>query len=175
MPIGGQSDNPGPCRVMLPLAGGEGEFDMRGVPLLILALWIVQAQPMGTVRPFDPLSLGPVPGMPSCMQGAVLDGDPAKGPSIMVFESPAGCVVPWHWHTPTEHVMIASGRARFDMRGEPPREIGSGGYAKMPSRHVHRFQCLVACRGFVQSSAAFDIHFVDPAGKEIPLSAALAK
>jgi hypothetical protein len=25
------------------------------------------------------------------------------------FKGAAGCVVPWHWHTPTEHMMIVSG------------------------------------------------------------------
>ena len=48
-------------------------------------------------------------------------------------------------------------------------------YAMMPSKHVHRFTCMSACTGFVTSDAAFDIHYVDAGGKEIPPEAALGK
>ena len=41
--------------------------------------------------------------------------------------------------------------------------------------HVHQFKCTSACTGFVSSDTAFDIHYVDAAGKEVPLEAALAK
>jgi hypothetical protein len=45
----------------------------------------------------------------------------------------------------------------------------------MPSKHVHQFTCTSACTAFVSSDAAFDIHYVDTDGKEIPPDTALAK
>ena len=52
--------------------------------------------------------------------------------------------------------------------------LGAGGYAKMPSRHVHEFVCTAACSGFVVSDGAFDIHYSDKNGKEIAPEVALA-
>lgn len=53
--------------------------------------------------------------------------------------------------------------------------IGPGGYAMMPSKHEHQLSCTSACTAFVNSDAAFDIHYVAADGKEISSDAALAK
>ncbi|TAK40570.1 MAG: hypothetical protein EPO27_20815 [Betaproteobacteria bacterium] len=136
----------------------------------------VQAQDMGMVRKLQENKFDAVPGMPGCIGAAVQSGDPAKGPSVILFKGKAGCVVPWHWHTPTEQVMLVSGSAKFEMKGRKGSStVGPGGYAMMPSKHVHQFRCVSACSGFVSADAAFDIHYVDAAGKEIPPDAALAK
>jgi hypothetical protein len=44
----------------------------------------------------------------------------------------------------------------------------------MPSGHVHRARCTQACKLFVYSDAAFDIRYVDAAGREISAEEALA-
>jgi len=106
---------------------------------------------------------------------AVESGDPSKGPSVIVFKGTAGCKIPWHWHTPNEHVMIVSGSAKVEMKGGSSAILGAGGYAMMPSKHVHQFTCATACAAFVNSDAAFDIHYQDANGKEIPPEAALGK
>jgi hypothetical protein len=72
--------------------------------------------------------------------------------------------------------MIVSGSAKFEMKGESGGTVlGPGGYAMLPPKHVHRFTCTTACTGFVTSDGAFDIHYVDASGKEIPAEAALPK
>ena len=71
--------------------------------------------------------------------------------------------------------MIVSGSAKVEMRGGSSSTLGPGGYAMMPSKHVHQFTCTSACTAFVSSDAAFDIHYVDTDGKEIPPDTALAK
>ena len=63
------------------------------------------------------MKFAPVPGMPTCALGAVQSGDPGKGPSIIASRISAGCVIPWHWHTPNEHLMLASGVARLEKIG----------------------------------------------------------
>ena len=143
----------------------------------VLSAAPLHAQSTGAVvRNMAENKFAPVPGLPSCVHSAVQSGDPSKGASVILFKARAGCAVPWHWHTPTEHVMIVSGSAKFEMKGHAGATvIGAGGYALMPSKHVHRFTCTSACAGFVTSDAAFDIHYVDAAGKEIPPEAALPR
>jgi quercetin dioxygenase-like cupin family protein len=133
------------------------------------------AQGSAVVRKMSESKFGPVAGLPTCIHAAVQSGDPAKGASILLFRGKAGCTVPWHWHTPTENVMMVSGSAKFEMKDQGATTVGPGGYAMMPSKHVHRFTCTSACTGFVTSDAAFDIHYVDASGKEIRPEAALPK
>jgi len=107
------------------------------------------------------------PGMPACATGSVQSGDPAKGPSIILAKAAAGCSFPWHWHTSNEHLMMVTGVARLETKDGKPLLLQAGGFAMMPSRHVHRFRCTSACALYVYSDAAFDIHYVDGQGKEI--------
>ena len=114
-----------------------------------------------------------VPGLPTCTVGSVQNGDPTKGPSIIFAKMEAGCVIPWHWHTASENLMMVSGVARIEMKDGKPMTLGAGGYARMPSRHVHQFRCEQACSLYVYSDAAFDIHYIDAQGKEISVEDAL--
>ena len=115
----------------------------------------------------------PVPGLPACAPGSVLSGDPTKGPSIILGKLADGCTIPWHWHTPNEHLMLVSGVARLEMKDGKPFTLRAGGFAKMPSRHVHQFRCEQACLLYVYSDAAFDIHDVDVMGNVITPAEAL--
>ena len=134
-----------------------------------------KAEDMGVVRKLSENKLGPLPGMPACITIAVQSGDPSKGASVIVFRGTAGCKIPRHWHTPTEHVMMVSGSAKVEMvHNGSTTSIGPGGYAMMPGKHVHQFTCTSACLAFVSSDATFDIHYVDESGKEIPPETALA-
>ncbi len=117
--------------------------------------------------------LAPVPNVPDCATAAVESGDPSKGPSILLIKLSAGCAVPWHWHTPNEHVMAVSGTGKIQMKGEKPVLLRSGDFAFAPSHHVHRFSCAGPCMIFLSSDGAFDIHYVDEAGKEMALDDAL--
>jgi quercetin dioxygenase-like cupin family protein len=132
------------------------------------------AADMGAIRKMDDNQFVALPGFPACMTQAVQSGDPSKGPSVILFKGTKNCTVPWHWHTPNEQVMLASGTARVEMKDGASKLIGEGGFALMPSKHVHRFTCVRACVGFVAGDAAFDIHYVDMSGAEIAPDAALA-
>jgi quercetin dioxygenase-like cupin family protein len=114
-----------------------------------------------------------VPGLPTCAPGSVQSGDPARGPSIILGKLAAGCAIPWHWHTPNEHVMLVSGAGSMELKDGKPLTLRAGGFALMPSRHVHRFRCTASCTLYVYSDAALDIHYVDGQGNEIPPDAAL--
>ena len=110
-----------------------------------------------------------VPGLPKCVLGSVQNGDPTKGLSIVFSKIAPGCVIPWQWHTANEHLMMVSGVARIAMKDGKSLTLRRGGFAQMPSRHVHQFRCEGACSLFVYSDAAFDIHYVDAQGNEILL------
>ena len=130
---------------------------------------------MGVLRKMAENKFEPLAGMPACLTMAFESGDPTKGASVIIFKATAGCLIPWHSHIPTEHVMMVSGGAKVEMKGGKTAVLGPGGYALMPSKHVPQFTCTTACSAFVSSDAAFDIHYVDAGGAEITSEEALAK
>ena len=116
-----------------------------------------------------------IPNAPDCFTIAVERGDPTKGPSVILAKFAPGCVAPFHWHTPSETAMVVSGSLQATMKGDKPFVAHHGDFLYLPAHHVHRAACLGAapCVVFLTSDAAFDIHWVDAAGQEIPLEAAL--
>src|SRR4051794_6720292 len=105
-----------------------------------------------------------IPGMPVCSTGSVQSGDPTKGPSIILAKAATGCVIPWHWHTPTETLMMVSGEARVKMKDGTSVTLRAGGFAHMPAQHVHQFTCTKTCLLYISSDAAFDMHYVEGEG-----------
>jgi quercetin dioxygenase-like cupin family protein len=69
--------------------------------------------------------------------------------------------------------MIVSGTGRIEMKGGPSRTLRAGGFALLPSRHVHQFLCKEKCTFFFYSDGAFDIHYVDAQGTELSPEEAL--
>ncbi len=116
-----------------------------------------------------------VPNAPECFTIAVEHGDFTKGPAEVLSKIAPGCVAPWHWHTPNEHVLVVSGPLEVQMKGEKGFIARRGDYAFLPSHHVHRATCkgTAPCLVYLYSDAIFDIHYVDESGKEIPPDQAL--
>jgi quercetin dioxygenase-like cupin family protein len=148
-----------------------------GVGAILLVLGTAQAQP--TAEPagahnMSEMKFGPTPGLPTCAQMAIQSGDPAHGAFIALAKLKTGCVVPWHWHTASEQLMIVEGTGRVQMKdlGQPVA-LRAGGFAVMPPHHAHDFRCVEACTFFIYSDQKFDIHYVDRQGKEIPPAQAL--
>ncbi len=113
------------------------------------------------------------PGLPACMTGSVQNGDPSKGPSVILAKAATGCVIPWHWHTANEQLMVVGGNAKIAMKEGAPTTIRPGDYVSLPAKNAHHFTCTAACSVFIVSDAAFDIHYVDKDGKEISPDEAL--
>ena len=72
------------------------------------------------------------PGLPTCMTGVVLD--PSKGSSLILVKTAAGCVIPWHWHTPAKALMVVSGRGKGEMKDGSPVMLHAGDYLSLPSK-----------------------------------------
>jgi quercetin dioxygenase-like cupin family protein len=153
-------------------------FDRKRIPLavlsvLALALSGAAAAEEPAVRNPREMQMVPFPGMPTCAVGSVQSGDPSKGPSIIYSTAKPGCIFPWHWHTPTEHVMMVSGTGHVEMKDGKPADLKPGGFALMPSKHVHQFTCKTNCSLYIYSDGAFDMHYVDASGKELSPADAL--
>ena len=144
--------------------------------LPVLPLSVI-AQPAGDApgRNVADMKFAGVPGMPTCATASVQNGDPSKGASILLAKLEAGCLVPWHWHTPNENLMLVSGSGRAEMKGGKAFVLKPGGFAQMPSKHAHQFSCTSVCMLYVYSDAAFDMHYVDAGGAELSPAEALKK
>jgi quercetin dioxygenase-like cupin family protein len=118
---------------------------------------------------------GAIPNAPECFTVAVEKGDPTKGPSVILAKFTPGCVAPFHWHTPSETAMVVSGSLETQMKDDKAFVAHHGDFLFLPAHHVHRATCqgTAPCLVFLTSDAAFDVHWVDPSGQEIPLEAAL--
>jgi len=117
-----------------------------------------------------------IPNLPDCITAAVEQGDPTKAASVLMVKGTRGCKAPWHFHTPNEQLMMASGSGRVEMKGEQAVNLRTGGFAYAPSKHVHQFTCVGGpCSFFLRSDAPFDIHYVDQDGNEISPEQAVSK
>jgi len=147
-------------------------FVLFSILSILLIAAYANAQEMSHGDNVADRKLTTLPPFPTCARGSVQSGDPSKGSSIIYASIAAGCTIPWHWHTPNEHVIISSGVARIDSKGEKSMTLSSGGYVMLPSKHIHQFHCIKECRIFVHSDAPFDMHYVDAKGEEITPAAA---
>lgn len=73
-----------------------------------------------------------VPNAPECFTIAVEQGDPAKGPSVILARFAPHCAAPFHWHTPSETVMVASGTLETQMKGDKAIVARTGDFVFMP-------------------------------------------
>ena len=119
--------------------------------------------------------LGNHPALPSCVTIAVQDGDPAKPNSIILIKFAPGCTIPWHWHTPNERLIMISGTGKAEMKGMPATTMKPGDFLFLGSKGIHQFHAVTTVELFDISDAPFDIHYVDAAGKEIPVAEAVKK
>ena len=113
------------------------------------------------------------PNVPTCFTGAVVQGDPSSGPSTFLVKGTKGCSIPMHFHTPVEQVVMVSGTARMQMKGDQPQVLKTGAFAISPSRHPHQVICTSACEFYVVSDGPFDIHYINDGGTEISFEQAV--
>src|SRR5712664_2430838 len=104
-------------------------------------------------------------GEPACLKVARENGDPDIGASTFLLEAPSGCVVPAHYHTAEEELMVVRGDVLTGMDGMPETTMGPGGFAMMPSKAMHWFTCKskVTCLMFVTFDRKYDIVWAQPA------------
>jgi quercetin dioxygenase-like cupin family protein len=122
-----------------------------------------QISPHGIVTPLASAKLV-FDGEPACLKVARENGDPDKGASTFLLEAPSGCVVPAHYHTAEEQLMVVRGDVRTGMDGMAEATLGPGGFAMMPSKAMHWFSCQSKspCLMFVTFDRKYDIVWARP-------------
>jgi quercetin dioxygenase-like cupin family protein len=97
-----------------------------------------------------------------CLKSALEAGDPDKSGSTFILQDPLGCVVPWHYHTANEELIVVTGNLLTEMKSMQPVALGPGGFASMPGKLAHQFSCKskTGCVLFVKFDAAYDIFWV---------------
>src|SRR5437763_3794435 len=95
-----------------------------------------------------------------CLLSAVEAGDPTASRSTLILKASFGCVVPWHYHTAEEQLIVISGAVLAEMADQQPSWLGPGGFAVMECRMPHQFTCQsqVACLMIVAFARLYDIY-----------------
>lgn len=111
---------------------------------LLLAGAPVSAQePPLTRTPQDSkLKWGPCPPfLPKGCEISVLHGDPAKNNADIFFKVPANSILPRHWHTSAERMVLVSGELHVTYDGHKTTVLKPGTYAYGPPKLPHKAEC----------------------------------
>jgi quercetin dioxygenase-like cupin family protein len=141
----------------------------KSLPILLLAFTFFvaaaslssQSQHHGVVRPLSDVKFEQDSDS-KCLEGALENGDPNTGPSTFLLRAAPNCLVPWHYHTAEEQLIVVSGDVEAGMDGISPRVLQAGGFAMMPGKEKHWFSCKSKdrCLMFVTFDRAYDIFWV---------------
>ena len=84
------------------------------------------------------------PFLPKGCQIAILHGDPAKNNADIFFKVPANAVIPRHWHTSAERLVLVSGELHVTYDGQKTLVLKPGAYAYGPAKLPHKAECKKA-------------------------------
>jgi quercetin dioxygenase-like cupin family protein len=109
----------------------------------------------------------PPPGVPTNIEAAILDGDPAKpGTYVARLKFPDGARIAPHWHTKDEDLTVLSGRFRMgtgDSFNEASlKDLPPGSYISLPGKQRHFAVSKGETIVQLNNQGPFDIHYVDP-------------
>ena len=129
--------------------------------LLVALATSAQTPSSGIVKPLSDLKFPPDEDV-NCLRFELESGDLDKGASTAIMEATPNCVVPAHYHTAVEQLMIVRGEVATGMEGMSTVALGPGGFAMMPSKRVHWFTCSgkEECLMFVTFDRAYDVVWV---------------
>ncbi len=97
-----------------------------------------------TAKDFQ-LQWGPCPSfLPKGCQIAVLHGNPAKDNADIFLKVPANSVLPRHWHTSAERMVLISGELHVTYDGHKTAILMAGHYAYGPAKLPHKAECKKA-------------------------------
>jgi len=130
------------------------------IPCTALAV-SAQAPKSGFARPLAEVNFPQGHG-PDCLQFSLENGDMKTGPSTAIMKATPNCVIPAHYHTAEEQLIIVRGEVSTGMEGMKDTLLGPGGFAMMASKQVHWFTCTAKeeCLMFVTFDRAYDIVWV---------------
>jgi quercetin dioxygenase-like cupin family protein len=104
--------------------------------------------------------------MPAGCGLAVLHGDPAKANADVLLRLPANAVIPEHWHTSAERMVLVAGELSVHYKGQAKVVLKPGMYAYGPAKAPHTGSCGTApCVLFIAFESAVDAVPVEAAAK----------
>ena len=104
-----------------------------------------QEQPLTHTANDPQLKWGPCPPfLPKGCGISVLHGDPAKNNADIFLKVPANSVLPRHWHTSAERMVLISGELHVTYDGNKTAVLKPGSYAYGPAKLPHKGQCTKA-------------------------------
>ena len=126
-----------------------------------LALAQAPAQEQALTRSAQEAQLqwGPCPPfMPAGCGLAVLHGDPSKANADVFFRVPANAVIPEHWHTSAERMVLVAGELSVTYKGQAKVVLKPGMYAYGPAKLPHTATCAgsASCVLFIAFESPVD-------------------
>jgi quercetin dioxygenase-like cupin family protein len=99
-----------------------------------------------------------------CLAGVLENGDPDAGASTFLLKATSKCVVPPHFHTAEEQLIVVSGEVSTGMEGMSDTVLTAGGFAMMPGKKAHWFSCVskAECLMFVTFDRKYDVVWIRP-------------
>ena len=142
-------------------------WSLRLVALIVFSLGTVAAhaqshisdQALTWTEDSDGLEWGPCPPfLPAGCEVAVLHGDPAKANVDVFFKLPGGSILPNHWHSSAERMVLVSGELHVTYEGQELEVLTPGTYAYGPAKLKHHGACVSAenCVLFIAFEEALD-------------------
>src|SRR5260370_35672122 len=98
------------------------------VAVLISGAALAEDRATGTIKTLSSVRFSPDQDV-KCLLSAIETGDPTTGRSTLILKASPGCVVPWHYHTAEEQLIIISGAVLAEMTAHQPTRLGRGGVA----------------------------------------------
>lgn len=90
----------------------------------------------------DQLVWGPCPEFfPEGCRLAVLHGDPTKNDADVYLKVPPNSIIPHHWHTSAERMILVSGELHVTYDGQETAILKPGTYGFGPAKVGHRGFC----------------------------------
>ncbi len=128
---------------------------------VITASAFAQAQEQALTRSAqDPkLQWGPCPAfMPAGCGLAVLHGDPAKPNADVFLRLQPNTVIPEHWHTSAERIVLVAGELAVQYQKQAEAVLRPGMYAYGPAKLPHTASCRgsAPCVLFIAFESAVD-------------------
>jgi quercetin dioxygenase-like cupin family protein len=107
------------------------------------------------------------PLFPKGCEIAVLRGDPAKPNADIFYKIPPRYVIPHHWHTSAERMVLVAGELHVIYDGRDPVVLKPGMYAYGPAKAPHQGMCAGTgpCVLFIAFEAPVDAHPAAPEAK----------
>ena len=105
------------------------------------------------------LEWGPCPPfLPKGCAIAVLHGDPAKDNVDVFLKVPGKSVLPLHWHTSAERMVLVAGELHVTYDGQKQAVLKPGTYAYGPAQKAHKGFCASArpCVLFIAFESPLD-------------------